>query len=117
MYRQFCKNLNNFITINKSESDQENLRLKNAIEILPLANVEDFIKFKETDKIKYKRIGNFIFELSKYIKKYPSLEKFIWELWAYGFDIIQIEKNELYQDEFLDEKVKIIDLMLSTHFF
>ena len=117
MYKQFCKNLNNFITINRLENSKENIRLKYAIEILPLSDVENYMKYRESDETKYIELGNFIFELSKYKQDYPSLEKFIWELWAYGFDSIPYEKKEHSIDEFLLEKVKIIDLMLSTHYF
>ena len=117
MYKQFCKNLNNFIAINTLENEQVNLRLKYAIEILPLTDVESFLKYKLSDESEYLKLGNFIFDLSKFKQSYPSLEKFIWELWAYGFDSLPYENNQPCRDESLGEKVKIIDLMLSTHYF
>jgi hypothetical protein len=117
MYRQFCKNLNNFIYINELDNEPENLRLKNAKDILLLTDVKNFLKFKDTDAVKYQKIGNFIFELSKFKQSYPTLEKFLWELWAYGFDSVPYEENGIKVDEFLEEKVKLIDLMLSTHYF
>jgi len=117
MYKQFCKNLINFIAINSSENTQSNLRLKIAMEILPLTVVSNYLRHKETDEAQYTKLGNFIFELSKYKQNYPSLEKFLWELWAYGFDSIPYMENQSCVDEFFEEKVKLIDLMLSTHYF
>lgn len=117
MYSQFCKNLFNFININTQEGTPPNIRLKYAIEVMPLTDVKSFLKYKSTNEEKYREIGNFIFELSKNKCKYPSLEKFIWELWAYGFDIIPYNDNDGCADKYLDEKIKLVDLMLSTHYF
>lgn len=103
--------------MNEMLDEPKNLRLKNAEEILFLTNVESFLNYKDADEAMYKKIGNFIFDLENYKKVYPSLEKFIWELWAYGFDSIPYEGQNPFEDESFEEKVKMIDLLLSTHYF
>lgn len=113
MYKQFCKNLHNFIKLNQSVP---NIRLQLAQEILFLTDVHEYIRLKESQNIKSKQISSFINQLELYKEKYPSIGKFIWELWAYGFDIENDDeiKKESYQ--VLEEKAKLIDLLLSTQY-
>jgi hypothetical protein len=113
MYRQFCKNLKNFLSINESDE----YRFKIAKEIEVLADIEAYNKHKEKEDIKYEKITNFIFSISKFQDKYPSLKNFIWELWGYGFDIEKIGDIEIEESEDLVEKVKLIDLLLGTHYW
>lgn len=117
MYNQFCKNLKNYIRINSDIDSVNNLRLKIATDIIPLADVESYKACKKRNDPLYKEIGQFIYALSKYKKKYPSFDKFIWELWAYGFDIIETENSYHDKIKYMDEKAKLVDLMLSTHYF
>jgi hypothetical protein len=120
MYNQFCKNLKNYIRINSDinpDNSDNNIRLRIAEDIIPLTDIESYKAYKKHNDPLYREIGQFIYALSKYKKKYPSFDKFIWELWAYGFDIIKTE--DLYHDKirYMDEKAKLVDLMLSTHYF
>ena len=117
MYNQFCKNLKNYIEINSNINCVDSIRLKIAEEIIPLTDIESYKAHKKHNDPLYKEVEEFIYALSKYKKKYPSFDKFIWELWAYGFDTAQ--KESLHHDmiKYMDEKAKLIDLMLSTHYF
>lgn len=115
MYNQFCKNVKNFIKLN--ETPPENFRLRIAKEILFLTDVEAYKSYKETNDVKYKEIKNFIYELQQYSNKYPSLKKFVWELWGYGFDIEKYESVKQDLPETMEEKAKLIDLLLGFHYF
>jgi len=116
MYKQFCRNLNYFISIMRSDDNVRNTRIKNAEALLPLLDIEIYRVYKNCGKEEYEIITNLIYDISRYSEEYPSLKKFVWELWAYGFDIEQargpVVKN--YEEE---EVAKIADLMLSTHYF
>lgn len=116
MYSQFCRNLKNYIRINSHTNSDSSLRLQIAKDILFLADVEAYKVYKKYNDPLYTKIGEFIYILSKYKNKYPSLERFIWELWAYGFDIIETKTVKHHKIKHIDEKVKLIDLLLSTHY-
>ena len=115
MYKQFCKNLKHFIQVNQIE--QPNIRLQLAKEILFLTDADDYIKHKRNNTIRYKEIKNFINGLQQYQHQFPALKKFLWELWAYGFDIEEAEDVAEDSPEIMIEKVKLIDVLLSTHYF
>jgi len=113
MYNQFCKNLKNFMEI---MGNDESSRKRTAYVLLQLTDVRSYFEYKKNGTKEYNRISNLIYDISQYSKRYPSLEKLIWELWAYGFDIEESKKNEPRNYE-IEELVKLADLMLSTHYF
>lgn len=114
MYNQFCKNLTKFIKLNQS---YPNIRLKLAQEINFLVDVSAYSSLKERNDIKSKEIRNFISQLKNYSGKYPSISKFVWELWAYGFDVEDVEDIDQEPQDIMEEKVKLIDLLLSPQYF
>ena len=114
MYKQFCKNLRTFIEINEEEN---NIRLKIAEQLLPLTDIESYKLYKGKNDIKYIKTSNLIYSLSRYSKTYSSFNRFIWELWAYGFDSIAPEQSSENNDILVDEKAKLVDLLLGTHYF
>lgn len=113
MYRQFCKNFKNFLQINESKE----YRYKIGSEMEYLMHVDVYTQLKERNNAKYREIANFIFEISQYEDKYPSIKKFVWELWGYGFDIERFNDVENEPRERIEEKVKLIDLLLGTHYW
>ncbi len=112
MYKQFCKGLKRFIQLNNQD---DNLRLKIAEELLPLTDIASYRQSKSKNLSEYKKINELICNLSCYRDKYPFLVRFLWELWAYGFDW---NSNNLYNsdDTFMEEKIKLIDLTSGTHY-
>ncbi len=115
MYKQFCKNLYNFIDINQCK--EESYRIKIAKDLIDLTNIDTYNKLKEQNHYNYKRISNFIYKLSEYNDKYPSLENFLWELWGYGFDAKKFKEIDSEPEDLIKEKAKLIDLLLSTHYW
>ncbi|RCX20117.1 hypothetical protein DFR58_102187 [Anaerobacterium chartisolvens] len=116
MYKQFCKNLRHFISIMESDGGEESSRRKNAEALLPLADIEEYKKYKDSKKEEYRRISSLIYDISRYSEEYPSLKRLVWELWAYGFDIGQA--NEEFERTYEAKEVaRLADLMLSTHYF
>lgn len=114
MYKQFCKNLNHFINI--MGFDDKAARVRNAEILLQLTDVEKYRENKKTNKDRYIYISNLIYDISQYSDQYPSLKRFLWELWAYGFDVEK--RNEMVSRDYdADEIAKMTDLMLSTHYF
>jgi hypothetical protein len=112
MYKHFCRNLNNFLMINAS--DNTGIRYRIALELQEIFDIEEYRKSKNTGSTEYKEISMFLYTLKGYSDKYPRFKKLLWEMWGYGFDI------ENYCDDYktncIDEKAKLINLLLSTHY-
>lgn len=100
----------------KNDDGKISTRVKNAEALLPLTDIKKYSEYKNNFNEEYKRIANMVYEISQYSHNNPVLKRFVWELWAYGFDIEQSEKPMCKNYE-IDEVVKITDLMLSTHYF
>lgn len=110
MYKQFCKNLQYYISINPKSGT----RLDLAKDLLPLTDIMSYQIHKEKKDFVYHNIGTLITALELYREKHPCIGKFLWELWAYGFDPSETSANQI---PFMDEKAALIDLLLHTHYF
>jgi hypothetical protein len=97
-----------------NESEDHRYKIGRDIEVL--TQVDLYCQLKERNHMKYKEIANFIFEISKFQDQYPSIKKFVWELWGYGFDVEPFDVKRLSREE-IEEKVKLIDLLLGTHYW
>lgn len=115
MYRQFCKNLNHYMNI-ISGTEGNSSRKRIAEMVLPLADIGAYLESKQNNKSYSKKVSDLIYGISKFSGIYPSIEKLIWELWAYGFDVGTSQDPEI-QAEDLEEAAKLIDLLMSTHYF
>lgn len=116
MYRQFCRNLNNYLNINKSNS----YRYKIGKEIELLTDVQLYSKLKKSSHIDYKKISNLIYQMRKYENENLVIKNFVWELWGYGFEVEKLTdiENEIQEDEEdIREKIKLIHLLLGTHYW
>lgn len=114
MYRQWCKNLKNFVDFNSTE--QPGIRLKVAKELFILTDVGMYKKHKQNNSPVYWETNVLINRLKQYQDRYPSIRKFLWELWGYGFDVkeeIEIKTDNTEREE---EKAKLIDLLYGTHY-
>ena len=116
MYRQFCRNLKHFLSIMEDGNGKKSSRLKSAEVLLPLTDIEQYEEYRASSSESYGVISNLIYEISQHSVNNPALKKLVWELWAYGFDIEQLEQPPPRNYD-IDEVVKIADLMLSTHYF
>lgn len=116
MYRQFCKNLKYFLYIMGNGNGHKSARVKNAEVLLPLTEIDRYKEYKTDSSEAYVAITNLIYEISQYSVNNPVLKKFVWELWAYGFDI-EPPKEPSARNYDIGEVVKMADLMLSTHYF
>lgn len=96
--------------------DDESYRKRTADVLLKLTDVGSYFEYKKNGTKEYSSISNLIYDISQYSKGYPSLEKLIWELWAYGFDMEE-PKNPEPRNYEIKELIKLADLMLSTHYF
>lgn len=115
MYNQFCKNLKNFINVMGYCNEGKRTRVKNAEALLPLTDIKKYNEYKNNSDKEYIRTANLVYDISLNSHNNPTLKRFVWELWAYGFDIEQ-PKEPINRNYEIDEVVKITDLMLSTHF-
>lgn len=113
MYRQWCKNLKNFINYNK---EQSGTRLQMAEELLVLTDIETYKMHKENNSSVYRETNAFINGLKQYQNEYPSIRKFIWELWGYGFETGDEVEDKIDDTMLEEEKVKLIDLLYGTHY-
>lgn len=117
MYNQFTKNMNNFLLLNKNDEHNKapDYRYNLVKEMEPLVDIDKFNELKEKNSYHYKKLSTLIWEIKEHISKYPAFKTFSWELWGYGFDgefyNIDISKEEL------EEKLKLIDLLLSTQYW
>ena len=113
MYKQFCKNIIFFIKINS----EKNYRGQLARELLVLSDVTKYKEWQKGNPTKYKEASLLVHNLGLYKDTFPSLENFLYELWAYGFDSFNAtDNNKELEDEML-EKAKLVDLLLSTHYW
>ncbi|MBS7528847.1 hypothetical protein KHM83_19450 [Fusibacter paucivorans] len=110
MYNQFTKSLDNFIALNAAK-DEYRYKLVKSIE--PLKSIETFLALKQLNALEYEKLQKLIWEIGENINEYPSFKVFSWELWGYGFDG---QNNNVAIDD-LDEKLKLIDLLLSTQYW
>ena len=117
MYRQFCKNLNNFININRGCDGQSNSRLAIAMQVLPISDISSYLEYKKNSDPRYFETSMLIHSLSQFNNVFPSIKKFIWELWAYGFDIEPLGDLNIAEPKDTHEMARIVDLLLSTHYF
>jgi len=117
MYRQFCKNFHNYIKLLDAGGETPTARLKIAEKLRPLVDITAYEKYKNINIKKYRETGNLIYMLFSYRNKYPVFDRFLWDLWAYGFDMIEFPDTVANKDPDADEMVKLVDLMLSTHYF
>ncbi|WP_202710777.1 hypothetical protein [Sporosalibacterium faouarense] len=116
MYRQFCKNLKNYLDINKSDS----YRYRLGKEIEALSDIKLYNQLKESNKDEYFKIAILINEMSKLKEENSDIRKFIWELWAYGFELGGIDdsiRSNRDNDDDLHEKIKLVNLLLGTHYW
>lgn len=88
-----------------------------AKDLKDLANINIYNKWKEENNYEYKKVSDFIYRLGMYKDKYPSLENFLWELWGYGFDAKEFKEIEGETEDQIQEKAKLIDLLLTTHYW
>lgn len=116
MYNQFCKNLKNFIVIIDENYEDICFRKETALTLLKLTDIDAYNQFKIINSKEYKSISNMIYKLSLYTNQYTSLKRLVWELWAYGFDVLESEEESDLEYK-IDELVKVADLMMSTHYF
>lgn len=114
MYKQWCKNLKNFIYWNNAE--HTGMRLKAAEELLALTDVEAYKRHRQINSPEYRKTIALINQLQKYQDRYPSIKKFIRELWGYGFDIIEGIEDKTDNTELTEEMVKLVDLLYGTHY-
>lgn len=115
MYKQFCKNLRNYYNIISLGCDEKDSRINTAEVLLQLTDIEEYKRHKINKSNEYYKISSFIYMISEKSHIYPSFKRFTWELWAYGFDILEGKQENLNPYEF-DEVYKLADLMLSTHY-
>ena len=114
MYKQFVKNIENFIILNTKAGNTSNYRFEIAESLKNLTDVNKFLELKTVDIDKFNELSNVIWELENNIDKYPAFKVFSWELWGYGFDG---KKCESSNKERLSEQLKTIDLLLSTQYW
>ena len=99
-----------------SDAGENPARKQIAEIVLPLADIKSYLNSKQRNNLYYKKVSNLIYNISQFSRVYPSIDKFIWELWAYGFDIEASPESEIKTDN-LKEAAKLIDLLMSTHYF
>ena len=114
MYRQFCKNLKNYHQLNNSD-DSRSLLGK---ELLIFLDKDNFDRMKENNSSQMKAIHRLLSLLNK--ENDQKCNKFLWELYAYGFDISleDLKKNEYIENNEKDhDKIELIKLLLGTTYW
>lgn len=114
MYKQFCKNLKNYLQLNDSD-DYRSLIGK---ELLILIDKEQFNTMKKNNNRQMKAINRLIHLLSTIDHK--KCNKFVWELYAYGFDISLEKMNEkpcdMKNPKDVD-RIELVKLLLGTTYW
>ena len=74
MYKQFVKNMDNFITLNNKVDNTSNYRFEIAESLKNLTDVNKFLELRTVDIDKFNELSNIIWELGNNIDKYPAFK-------------------------------------------
>lgn len=113
MYKQFIRNMDTFLILNKPENNDSNYRFDLVKEIEPLRSINSFNVLKSSDLKRYQKLSRIIWAINQNADKYPAFKTLSWELWGYGFDgkYYDVDEKEL------EEQLRLIDLLLSTQYW
>jgi hypothetical protein len=114
MYKHFIRNLNNYLELNIGGLSNDEFRMRSVECLKALSDIGTYHAWKECNPEKYKEVCHIIYEIEQNKKRYHSFETFAWELWGYGYDG---KKNNEYSKEMVEEQLKMIDLLLGTHYW
>ncbi|WZL73753.1 hypothetical protein QBE52_03185 [Clostridiaceae bacterium 35-E11] len=94
-------------------------RYKIGKELEVLTDLNLYNEFKKNKNKEYIMIAQLMQQMDNFTAKYPRIKNFLWELWAYGFEIgpseHAVEDEEVNRN--IKEKIKLIDLLLGTHYW
>jgi len=114
MYNLFVKNLENYILLNQVDFIDDEFRISIVRPLEGLMSVDKFKLWEKENFKEYKELSNIIYEIGERIMEYRSFKVFSWELWGYGFDG---EQSFDFKEEIVNEQLKLIDLLLGTHYW
>lgn len=110
MYSFFGRNLNNFLAINTNTSEYRS-RIGRVLQ--GLADAGLYKKWKEEEPEKYAEVCNLVYHIKKG-EDYWAFGSFSWDLWAMEYVAI---KDTSFDQEVVDEQLKIINLCLRGQYF
>lgn len=113
MYKNFCRNLKNYLEANKNGSNEE-FRLKIIKPFKILADIELYNKLSNKNLTEIKEVNNLVYEINKEKKTYHQFKQFSWDLWLADFKAI---KSEKFDKEIVNEQLKILKLLLGTQYW
>jgi len=113
MYKNFCRNLKNYIEINKNSSKEE-FRIKIIEPFKVLADIDLYHEIKGENSPRIQEVNNLVYQINKEKDKYHPFKQFSEDLWLCGFDS---EKSEAIDKSKIDEQLKILKLLLGTQYW
>jgi len=114
MYKQFCKNLKYYLQLN----DSDDYRSLVGEELMILIDKDQFNGMKKNNNSQMNDINRLIHLL--YRIDHKKCNKFVWELYAYGFDISleKMKENPCEMKSPKDvDKIELIKLLLGTTYW
>ncbi len=139
MYRMFCMSYLNYMKVNQYEAHQYGMhpgsnsssqdtpnRGQHCMEpyrwfrleiTRPIGVLADFTLYSEIRNgggELFLEVSNLIFAIQHSQDVFPSFRAFSWELRGYGFDA---EQHDGFPAEVIEEQLKLIDLLLSCHYW
>jgi hypothetical protein len=114
MYRMFCLSVNNYLEVNDYSIQNQDFRSKITESIKILADIDMYNKLKESKLPIIEEVENLVFQIGQKKDIFPSFNAFSWELEGYGFDKKQ---SENINEDVIFEQLKLIDLLLSCHYW
>ena len=119
MYRMFCKSYRNYMKVNRYETQscrEESHDFRAAITrpIGVLADAALYAGIRKDRNDLLWEVGNLVHAIRQGQERFPSFRAFSWELYGYGFDA---EPHDGFPEDVLEEQLKLVDLLLSCHYW
>ncbi|MEA1975338.1 MAG: hypothetical protein U9N10_07225 [Bacillota bacterium] len=114
MYRQFCENLKNYHQLNNSTDYRSII----GEELLIFIDKNKFNTMKQNRDSEMNSINRLLNLIDK--ENDRKCNKFLWELYAYGFDISleAIKENKhIVNNEKENDKIELLKLLLGTTYW
>lgn len=102
------------MSLNKIDENFDDYRISIAKPILGIADINMLNFWKLNEPMLYEETTHILYEISMRKNHIHAFKAFSWELWGYGFDVAQLE---LPLTDRLEEQLKLIELLLGTHYW
>jgi len=114
MYKMFCSSFMNYMKMNNYNNNDNSFRNRMTNPIKVLADIDLYREYKNEGYDIIHEVANLVYIITEKQHIYQNFKAFSWELDGYGFEKSYSNKYDLAM---INEQCKLIDLLLSCHFW